>query len=534
MDNGSMSAVYFRRLGRDAYKPKARPKLLDTLKTANDNYVQLSAETHGFGGGSHILQLANAEAAKEQEMLSQIFGEHLNLDLSQPGAIKQLTEAINTAFEFRAIYERNRDIIMSEEFNGQKGVFSYFNTYFMQAYKRAQGTLKREIGAKMLANPSLKAGDAALQVFEAATPRLIDNAVKRMFGNADVELKNSMDEQHKNAYKEIIAFISRFPNQNMFTEGLARAWNLDEVKNEFAKAFSNQRRTPKKATMNRALSNVQTEISKSMHSKGGISVEVVIDQCIAMMAQKLSSTSNVTVGHYKGAGAVDARADNVFYFNMNGALVDRAFENVEEKNSTREAAVEEFSRLGKELSEVKDGFIVYVNDKNYTLNDNFKRRGGMSAGTAWTLNQVQGLLGGIVGDIDQLIYNILQTGKDAIRAGDTGDASRVLAEGIAYYLFDDYNTIGNPGGNAIHVMGLQGMLIPLSAFLFALGTALNTVESNPTSYVKVSITPGPTDASNENSYGMDNWDSQYNTSMDKTKIAIHFAANFVDFVRGNL
>ena len=535
MQKGSMSAVYFERLTRDAVVHKARPELSGVYNSAMSMYKPLDSETHGFGGGNKILSMAAAEANKEQAMLRQIFGVDLHLDLTKPGAIKQLTEAINDAFEFRTIYERNKALITSEEFKGNKGVFSYFHTYFMQAYKSMESSLTTKIIDTMIKKPSISAGDAAKEVFMAELPNLINDGVQRMF-NANVELTNSMDQEHRNAYLEIINFIKKFPTQNMFTEGLARAWGLDKVAEEFTKAFSQRRYMPRRGTMDRARGKVKKELEKSMHSKGGLSLEVLIDQCLTMTANKLNSLPNVTAsaGVHAGAGAVDARADNVFYFGMNGGRIQQAFDNVEKQDSTRAAAVKEFSNLGANLEKVKNGFIVYVNDKNYTLNENFRRRGGMSAGTAWDLTQVKSLLGGIVGNIDQVVYNLLQNGKGAIMAGDTSQTSEVLAEGIAYYLFDDYTTIGNPGGNAIHVMGLQGMLIPLSAFLFALGTAINSVEQNPSSYVRVTISAPAVDDSNDASYYMANWKRQYKASMENTKISIHFLENFIGFVKGYL
>lgn len=539
MTKGSMSAVYFQRLTEDAEKIKQRPELHDVYNNAMALYQPLSAETHGFGGGSAILAMANAEAAKEQEMLRQIFGENISIDLRQPGAIKELTETINKVFHFKSIYDRNKALLLSEDFNGQKGVFSYFHTYFNQALKRALPTLSRDIKARMLANHSLKAGDAAKIVFTESMPRIIDNAIKRMFGNATTELQ-SMDSKYKDAYREIINAMGSFRG-SIIAQQLYNAWGMDEVINKFTEAFSaTTRRKPKKGTMEKARGAAMSQMSSGMHSKGGLSLEAIIDQCIGMTVDGINGAGGANVdisakaGMYKGAGDVRARADNVFYFGMDGAPVDKAFQEARESNSDRKTTVDVFSRLGKELDEVKGGFIVYVNDKNYTLNDNFRRRGGMSAGTDWTLEQVRGILGGVVGNIDQVVYNILQNGAGAIKAGDTANTSKVLAEGIAYYLFDDYATIGNPGGNAIHIMGLQGMLIPLSAFLYALGTAIQTVESNPDSYVQVRISAPAVNDSNEASYYMTNWDRQYNDSLTRTRISIHFMENFTGFVRGFL
>jgi hypothetical protein len=41
--------------------------------------------------------------------------------------------------------------------------------------------------------------------------------------------------------------------------------------------------------------------------------------------------------------------------------------------------------LGDYLKQFQDGFIIYTSDKNYSLTDDFKRRGGFSSGTALSL-----------------------------------------------------------------------------------------------------------------------------------------------------
>lgn len=528
MEKLSLSAVYFERLKEDAIKEKKRPELLDIYNFAKSSYTELSNVTHGFGGANRILSMASAEAEKEQRMLNQIFGTNLSFDLRAPGAIKMITEAINDAFHFRSIYERNKALLLSEDFNKQKGVYSYFHTYFNQALREDLDNIMESIKGKMEADHSLSAGDAALLVFKEFTPKMVNSAITKMF-EANTELK-TMDQSHINAYQEILSFINKFPSENILTQQLAKAWGLDKAALEFKEAFSQQRRKPKAATMDRARRAAEREVSKSMHSKGGISLEAVIDQCLAITANGLNTKNSVASVH-TGAGYAKARPDNVFSFNMNSSLVDEAFNNIASEQTTREKAVTELTKLGDKLNQVKDGFIVYVNAKNYSIGNDFK---GMSAGTAWNLDQIGSLLGNVVGDIEQLTYNLLQTGSGAIAGGDTKGASELLAEGIAYYLFDDYNTIGNSGGNGIHVMNLQGMLIPLSAFLFALGTAIQDVESSPSGYVKVSISSPSVDDSDENSYWMENWESQYENSLRNTKISIHFMSNFINFVAGYL
>lgn len=535
MEKGSMSAVYFKKLEHDRDTPKERPDLGITLAWGYINYEELTPEAHGFGGADRILKMAQNEANKEQQLLNTYFNGSLNLDISKPGAIKELVEAINEAFKFKQIYERNKAILLDENFNGQKAVFSRFHTYFNQGINEVIGNYKKifinDIKQLMLSNKSLTVGKAAEIALNKKVPDIMKTAVKNMLIKAEPELK-SMDPKYKKAYQEMWNFVNNSSANNTLIDTLYERWGVDKALEDFAQYFNQGRNTRwLENNLNTALKSVKNKVETNSNSKGGYSLEAVIDQAFGMVASELSTVPNVEV--LTNIAQVDARPDNTMVFGINTQAIHNSIDNIQKGGSTREIAVQEFGKIGNYVSNLESGFIVYVNDKNYTLNDNYK---GMSAGTDWSLNQLKGLLGGFVENIDQIVYNILQTEKGAIFEGETEDASRVLAEGIAYYLFDDYNTIGNVsgGGQSIHVMGLQGMLIPLSAFLYALGKALNEVASTPTSYVKVDIsTPKVNDGDYER-YGMDQWDLQYALSMEKIKIGIHFMQDFIGFVTNYL
>jgi hypothetical protein len=54
----------------------------------------------------------------------------------------------------------------------------------------------------------------------------------------------------------------------------------------------------------------------------------------------------------------------------------------------------------------------------------------------------------------------------------------MLAQDVAYMLFDDYTTIGDTGsgGKAIHVMNLNGIMMPLSVVLSLLADAIEMID----------------------------------------------------------
>lgn len=536
MEKGSMAAVYFDRLQTDAVKPKARPELGTLYNIAMSNYKELSGEKHGFGGYAAILNMANAEAAKEQQMLRTIFGVDIDVDLKQPGAIKQLTEAINEVLHFKSIYERNRDIILSEEFqnSAQKGAFSYFGSYFSTALNQYKDAIGTSIVNRMKRNMSLEASEAGKAAINYYMPKIVEQAVTKMF-TSNPEFA-TMDNKHKQAYAEILNSISNFSSKssNVFINRLYKIFKIDNIMKSFSTALKgindpSQARAASTATINKIRNEI---VPHAQYQKMGYSLEALVDQALALTADGLNGIGNSSIQTstsaqlHADAGAKGGKADNVLAINVDAAVVDKTLQQI---GKNKQEDVNAFRELGQYLENVQNGFLIYVNDKNYSLNENFK---GFSAGESVNLLQLKGLLSKFMANIDQVIYNILQNGKGAIMAGDTEGASKVIAEGVAYFLFDDYDTIGrvSTGGQGIHIMNLQGMMIPLSAFLFALGTAIRDVETNSSAYVNVSINAPAVHDSDEFSYGMPNWGIQYWQSMRDTQISIHFMKEFTTFV----
>ena len=68
--------------------------------------------------------------------------------------------------------------------------------------------------------------------------------------------------------------------------------------------------------------------------------------------------------------------------------------------------------------------------------------------------------------------------EGAIQSGDKEnmreELNNTIAEAVAYLLFDDWSTIGDiqTGTQGIHVLSLDGLMIPLSYLLTATGEAM--------------------------------------------------------------
>lgn len=140
---------------------------------------------------------------------------------------------------------------------------------------------------------------------------------------------------------------------------------------------------------------------------------------------------------------------------------------------------------------------------------------------------------------------MMQLGNGAIGSGEKWPFEKIIATNIAYLLFDDYTTIGegDTQGNALHVLDLNGIIIPLSVLLAALAQAIAEGEKDGfRQIVDVSIKAPSTlfkDIEAEERYVMTDgggdwhqaWEHQRQHALKETKIATRFLRNFQEIVR---
>ena len=80
-------------------------------------------------------------------------------------------------------------------------------------------------------------------------------------------------------------------------------------------------------------------------------------------------------------------------------------------------------------------------------------------------------------NIDTFVGAMMQLGEGAI--GDSREQAfeRIIAQNIAYLLFDDFDTIGDSSSNAIHIMNLKTKCLQVQNYC-CLTVGLN-VRENP-------------------------------------------------------
>ncbi len=544
MKGNPLEWVYFKRLARDAYKPKKRPELAALMAEGGAAVAGAHINvSQSASNGSRIITMAQAELAKEQAFLQQVFGVALKIDFRQPGAIKMLIETINACLNLKEIYERNRDLIKAINADGsaQKGVFSYFPEYILQAFREFQENIKNDI-IKAVKNGS-NSNDATKKFLNLYfDTKIIPLAIEKMFTVADVE-KSGMDK-YKNAYKDFYRGLSMLPN-NPYTAQLKSAWHIDELINELTEAIVNSKGTrgmSQKLSQKRG-GELAKLIRKHQVAYGeGVSLENMNENIQAMVSAGLTGTiignKNFKIkiqpqnnSAIQNLGQLNARPDGGVTYGVSTTSIETILGNSQFAN--RKEAVNAFNRVGKYLEKLKKGSIVYTNAKNYSLNDNFRSRGGFSAGESMSLETLESALSNVVNNVQELEAIILNAGKGAINDGNLGDASLEISKAIAYALFDDWDYIGQlpkGGGFALHVFNLNGILIPLSTFLYGFGRAIEQATMNPTSFVKAQIHTATYDTSDAGSYGMYFWTRNPIRGKNGTTISFNFLKDFTSLI----
>lgn len=557
MKGSPLEWVYFQVLTHDAMTPKVRPELgqifaegYSAINGANgaSNYASKVGNN-----GTALLNMAQAELAKEQALLSQIFGVSLNIDFSKKNAIKDLIDTLNCCLNLKSVYERNKALMLSNK-KGVKGVFSYFNTYLLQAYDQRREEIKKQVIEKFMSGADFYSSVHSI-LEEEFNNIIIEDAINRMLS---ARTERGVNKKYRDAYKEILLAIKKFP-RNPLSEGLKRAWGINSLIDDMTEEIVNNGTS--KAKLKKSFNKYQMEstVDKNGNKKRvrhnvplrnliyrkysnhatGLSLEALEDQIIAMIVGDFPSIdigsenfrikSTVTAGGISQLGYKKARADNAVYFNADGSKIDQMINEME--SEARMDAVNTFNKIGHYIEGIKDGFIVYESAKNYELGKDF---GGYSAGAAISLRNLEGVLGKFLSNVKEISAVLVNAGSGAINAGDTGEVSKVLAQAIAFALFDDWDTIGNvsSGGQSIHIMNLSGVLVPLSAMLYSLGEAINNVQKSYTSFVTVSITKAKYDTSYPTRFlGMRQWEEVYNQGLDNTKISYEFMQNIASFLK---
>lgn len=477
-----------------------------------------------------LRSMAAAEAQKEQKLLNTIFKANIKVDLQDEDSMSELISTINNYMNLKDVYNRNIQLIKNTK--GQKSVISWFPTYFKKAWETGnyQQIIINHLNSVNLAQFETEADKIITQCFS----RAVEEGIALMF-NADVE-NSSIDSEYRDAYQQLMSAIGKVNQSNSLSQQLYSIYGLEEIKQALMKEISTgkQKRTKTSAIKD---FDIKGKIEKDIHKRGGETLEAIENAIMSLVADEVMKVKDVRIAGALHTGQLGAKPDNILVFNMDPKVIEKALQTNEAVS--RERNIQLFNELNNQIKNIDDGFIVYSSDKNYTFNENYH---GFSSGTAITAENYRKIFSNIESNIDTFIGAMMQLGKGAIGQDRTRNFEAIIAQNVAYLLFDDFDSIGNVNnGNAIHVMNLNGVLIPLSFILTLLANAIENVSEDATRIVRAQISAPAilfpsiekerewVEANSPGNYHAA-WDYQREQALKNTKIATHILLNFKQLI----
>lgn len=515
--------VYYQRLSTDGFYPTLS-------KYVNYAGQRMVHQTYKYSNDARAVRaMAQAEFKKEKNILSEVFG--LNFDFDYYGdkksgsrGIKDIVEAINSSLNLKNVYERNLALIKKTK--GQKGVYSWFPSYFMKAWDKHQNTILAKIEEDFFHSRDLN--ESIQKIINKEIDKIVLEGIELMLDGPEVE--NGIKKDYadlKDAYSSLVGYIGKIEDKGSVARRIYDAYEIDKLKQMMIQTIQSD--GLKVADFKGKTSQM---INKDIHQRGGLTLEAIEQAVFNQIAEGIN-------GKVIASGQKGIKADNIFTIGIDTEII---YEALEQSGKNRDENIEAFKQLGEKMANLKEGFIVYSSDKNYTLNKDFRGFGAGSVG----INALS-FIRKIYGSSDQtntLVGTMHQLGDGAILEGKEGAFEKLLAQEIAYMLFDDYSTIGeaDSGGRAIHIMNLNGIMIPLSLILTLLADAIEETEDNDRfvkQIVNVKIQTKPIEFKTQDeqdkwqSQNPDKnaWEYQRDIAIKSTNISATFLKKFSNIIR---
>lgn len=207
---------------------------------------------------------------------------------------------------------------------------------------------------------------------------------------------------------------------------------------------------------------------------------------------------------------------------------------------SNDKAISELDKILGSLSSIKEGYHLYISDKDYLLRSiNDKDYRGMSAGDPMTLGTYRKL----TQSDDEFITAIMNTINGAYGDDLTEVVKSHIATDIANFAFDgvrinDSKSSGNV--KAVHIFYLSGYYVPLSSMLFKLADAFESADVNKyKSYANIQLSKPanimyplehPLIDGDYKKYTRGMWHEQAINALDTIKIEAYFMKSMREYI----
>lgn len=513
--------VYYNNL--EEYRPDMYRKII-----AEKTYQIKNHDSKMKSIAEDMLRFAAIEAKKEVGLLKKFFNiNDLSFDendLYNSSVGVDIVKAINTTLQFQDVYKRHVDRIVGR--NGKKHAkitsAQFFADYFSKNFQLKVEQTLDQLGDSIYDYTPYELGEILF------SDKNIEEALSDTFFKSLKESGDWSKKDEAHGYKELFEAIEGF-NKNSLLEEVSQAYHLEDLKQRLMETVtSSQQMKDIFSNKRKSKSYIKKSLKESTTAKGTLA-EIMGEKGTSAVISSLQAAGFDIDYSAKVVGKAGGKADIVMSFGLDMSSI---LDVVDQHYNGRVETVEAYKTLGDYLSKAKDGYIVYTNAKDYSLIDDVGQKGysfqGFSAGSAISLDTLEGVINNTPGGSAELIGSIMSTMEGAILSDRIEELESELCSKMAYLLFDDVLTIGKntkAGSHAIHLLLLDGIYIPLSYLLFLMSRAITEVAEDPRDIFNITISPGEIAFPNP-PWQPGDWTRQKNEAYDQIKIKATFLKSF--------
>lgn len=490
-------------------------ELVNSRFTSNfgeQGYNDKCAET-----ANKLSVMAAAERNKEIALLNSTFGTNIEVNLSEPASVKNFVKTFQELMEFKGIAERAKQRLFAKE--KHISIAPFLNDYFTRALKN---DVNDNLDTYVL---QLNNGQQSfMSFFKGRLSIILEKAAENLANSNNLK---GQDDSGKGYYEFFTELLNRPQMLNQFFQDINKDTNFSSLAEQVYNSL-NADRTGK------ALKEAMTKKEATTTSKfieGGRVQEILKTYAINLLMQLKVPNVSFSATQVGGQGA---RPDMIMEVGLNipTGAIEEEFEKM--INASREEARAAAKRIMERLEKADNGFLVYTNMKNYGLDSktHFKGTENMK------LQQYFDLLSDIQSPkkIAQFVTAIMNTLGGAIAEDQKNQISSLIAQDLAYFLFDDYEAIGNQmpvGAQTIHLFVLSDFYVPLSLLLQLLADSFSDIMSDPKKYGDITIYSGDI-AYPDGPWGIEQWRTQRAMALNEIELGIRFFRNFTSWIQEQL
>lgn len=473
-----------------------------------------------------LYSMANIELSKELKLLNTVFEKDMSVEWSNLTQIKQFLAEIQEIIQYK------NTAASITKFNISKESYETIATFFSNSFNR---TLENFLKTKALINFQNKTlNPTTLENYiNQNMEQIIDLSFEDMINSTNLN-KYFLDDKTSQNLLETLKLLESISSRSKFLIAFNRIYGIDKRIKQISKNIrgNSGRKKLEEGLREKTKKGSRRKVFVKTTSSRSENLEEALEIICQNELTKINFNNNEFNINFNSK--ISRESSKSFEFNTTVDL-NQTISNFDIAlnsliSEPKQEAIETIAQISRKMEKINSNFFIYTN----SLKNGFNGFGG-ELGENISLNEYFNLLSKVQNTqkLSQFVTAIMNTLSGSIGESNKSSLELLLSQDLAYFLFDDFETIAEQNSvnnnNAIHLFSLGTWYVPLSFFLRALAESFENIQNKPTTYAIFSIYGGSI-AYPEGPYDWEKWENQREMALNEIEIGIKFLKNLQQII----